>query len=292
MPESSLLRLAADLKAANAERTKWCESTRSATRRSFPKDRRPEDGRLLGFEALALDIWCGREFTDRNRSRGWSWVPFYTGDLDATPDTDDTVAARLNRSYPLNGDEKAQHAGMLADPAGTLAATAGTLAARISAYAVWRHEFFDEHSVRVDLTAEVTQVAQRARRLSHQQKVLGPQPQGELRDDEEVVRLYIEKAGTIDGAIGALHERLTALDEYCDVVAEIQRRKKRYDYLARLNGIDDLELLVDDSMDRRESQEIRDAGTLSQALAAMYVETLTPLSATLASADHTEHQRG
>ncbi len=218
---------------------------------------------------MALDVWCGREFTDRNRSRGWNWVPFYTGDLDATPDTDETVAARVARTYALGGDEKAEHADMLVDPVGTIAATAGTLAARINTYRVWRLEFFDEHSVRVDLTEEVNQVTKRARRLRHQQKVLGPQPQGELRSDDEVVRLYVEKATAIERAVGALYERLTALDSYCDVVASIQRRKNKYDYLARLNGIDDLELLVDDSMDRHETTQIREAASISDALAAV-----------------------
>jgi hypothetical protein len=232
---------------------------------------------------MALDVWCGREFTDRNRSRGWSWVPFYNGELDATPDTDETVAARIARSYSLGGGEKAEHADMLADLVGTIAATAGTLAARINAYGVWRLEFFDEHSVRVDLTDEVTQVAQRARRLRHQQKVLGPQPQGELRSDEEVVRLYVEKATAIDRAVSALHHRLTALDSYCDVVASIQRRKNKFDYLARLNGIDDLELLVDDSMDRHETTQIREAASISDALAAVYMDSLAPLTETLSS---------
>ncbi|WP_299575174.1 hypothetical protein [uncultured Williamsia sp.] len=268
-PKPPLVRLAADLKAANAERTTWCESTRSSARRSFPKERRPENGHVLGYEAMALDVWCGREFTDRNRSRGWNWVPFYTGDLDATPDTDETVAARVARTYALGGDEKAEHADMLVDPVGTIAATAGTLAARINTYRVWRLEFFDEHSVRVDLTEEVNQVTKRARRLRHQQKVLGPQPQGELRSDDEVVRLYVEKATAIERAVGALYERLTALDSYCDVVASIQRRKNKYDYLARLNGIDDLELLVDDSMDRHETTQIREAASISDALAAV-----------------------
>lgn len=232
---------------------------------------------------MALDVWCGRDFTNRNRSRSWSWVPFYTGDLDATPDNDETVAARIARTYPLSGSEKTEHADMLADAVGTIAATAGTLAARINAYGVWRLGFFDEHSVRVDLTDEVTQVTQRARRLRHQQKVLGPQPQGELRGDDEVVQLYVEKATAIERAVGALYERLTALDSYCDVVASIQRRKNKYDYLARLNGIDDLELLVDDSMDRHETTQIREAGSISDALAAVYLDSLAPLTATLAS---------
>ena len=128
-PKSPLVRLAADLKAANAERTTWCESTRNSARRSFPKERRPKDGQMLGYEAMALDVWCVREFADRNRSRGWSWVPFYTGELDATPDTDETIAARIARTYPLGGSEKSEHADMVADPVGTIAATEGTLAA-------------------------------------------------------------------------------------------------------------------------------------------------------------------
>lgn len=240
---------------------------------------------MLGYEAMALDVWCVREFADRNRSRGWSWVPFYTGELDATPDTDETIAARIARTYPLGGSEKSEHADMVADPVGTIAATAGTRAARIAAYAAWRLDFFDEHSVRVDLTDEVTKVAQRARRLRHQQRVLGPQPQGELRSDDEVVRLYVEKATAIEQAVGALYERVIALDSYSDVVASIQRRKSKYDYLARLNGIDDLELLIDDTMDRHETTQIRDAGSLSDALAAVYLDSLAPLSATLASRD-------
>ena len=204
----------------------------------------------------------------------WSWVPFYTGDLDATPDTDETVAARIARTYSLGGSEKAEHAGMLADPVGTIAATAGTVAARINTYSVWRLDFFDEHSVRVDLTEEVTQVTQRARRLRHQQKVLGPPPQGELRSDDEVVELFVEKATAIERAVGRLYERLTALDSYCEVVASIQRRENKYDYLARLNGIDGLQLLVDDSMDRHETTQIREAGSISDALATIFVGSL------------------
>ncbi|WP_052688539.1 hypothetical protein [Williamsia herbipolensis] len=210
-------------------------------------------------------------------------MPFYTGDLDATPDTDTTVAARIARTYPLGGGEKAEHATMLADPVGTMAATVGTLAARITTYGVWRLDFFDDHSVRVDLTDEVTRVTQRARRLRHQQKVLGPQPQGELRNDDEVVRLYIEKATAIERAVGALYERLVALDSYCDVVAGIQRRKNKYDYLARLQGVDDLELLIDDSMDRHETTQIREAASISDALATVFLDSLAPLSTTLAS---------
>ena len=119
----------------------------------------------------------------------------------------------------------------------------------------------------VDLTDEVTQVAQRARRLRHQQKVLGSQPQGELRSDDEVVRLYVEKATAIEQAVGALCERVTALDSYCDVVASIQRRKNKYDYLARLNGIDD-------SMNRHETTQIREGGSISDALATVDADSL------------------
>lgn len=200
-------------------------------------------------------------------------MPIYTGELDSTPDTPESVAERLCRSYRLSGSEKSDHAEMLADPVGQIAVTAGALAACIHACSVWRHTFFDEHSVRLDQATEPTALTDRARRLRHQQKILDPQPAGELLSDDEVVSLNIDKATAIDPGIGALMERLEALDGFCNVVASIQRRKNKYDYLSRPRAIDDFELLIDDVVDRRESQRVRDAGTLSDALTVVYLDT-------------------
>ncbi|KQS00735.1 hypothetical protein ASG12_07690 [Williamsia sp. Leaf354] len=283
--ETPLQALARELTSHYVERSKRSTAIRDATKASIKKRDRLADRDVHALEAVALDVWHGRDFARRNRSRAWSWVPFYDGELDPTPDTPDTTAARLRRTYTLSGDEQKDHAAMVADPIGQFAVTAAVLAARINAYPVWRHDFFDEHSVRIDLANEVSVFTDRARRLRHTQKVLGPQPTGDLRHDTKVVDTYISKATAIDRGIGALMERLEALDSYCDVVASIQRRKNKYDYLARLNGIDDLELLVDDDLDRRESERVRDAGSLSDALAVVYLDTRAPLTKTLAGTD-------
>ncbi|KQS00724.1 hypothetical protein ASG12_07630 [Williamsia sp. Leaf354] len=45
----------------------------------------------------------------------------------------------------------------------------------------------------------------------------------------------------------------------------------------RLDFFDDPELLIDDSMDRHETTQIREAGSISDALAAVFLDSLAPL---------------
>ncbi|WP_296390107.1 hypothetical protein [Williamsia sp.] len=255
---------------------------------SIKTDDRLADDVVHSHQALALDLWRGQDFTDRNRGRAWSWVPFYDGELDDTPDTAESIAARMNRTYTLSGDEQSDRDAMKADPAGQISWLSGVLAARIHTYPVWQDRFFDDHGVRVDLISEVTSLTQRALNLRDKTDVLGPAPKGHLRSDDEVVAAYIEKARVLDRGMDAALERLQSLDRYCDIVAGIQRRKNKYDWMERANSIDDLELLIDDDLDRRQSDSVREAGTMSEMLAAVYLDTLTPITESLTLAPVTE----
>lgn len=239
-------------------------------------------------QALVLDVWHGKAFADRNRDRAWSWVPFYNGELDDTPDTPESLAARLNRTYKLSGDEQSDLTAMKNDHLGQIAWLSGTLAARIHAYPVWQHSFFDDHGVRVALAAEVSSLTQRAKALHDKLDLLGPKPHGQLASDDEVVATFIEKSRILDRGVDAVFDRLRSLDAYCDIIAGIQRRKTKYDWMERANSIDEFELLIDDDLDRRQSDGVREAGTMSEMLAAVYLDTLAPLTESLTLAPNVE----
>ncbi len=276
-----------ELTERRAARSLACVAIRESVRVSIKPDDRLADDVVHPHQALALDLWRGQDFADRNRGRAWSWVPFYDGELDGTADTPESIAARMARTYPLSGDEQSDRDAMKADPAGQIAWLSGVLAARVHAYPVWQHTFFEDHSVRVDLISEVTSLTKRARDLRDKTDLLGPAPKGHLRCDDEVATAYIEKARVLDRGIDAALERLQSLDRYCDIVAGIQRRKNKYDWMQRANSIDDLELLIDDDVDRRQSVSVREAGTMSEMLAAVYLDTLTPITDSLTLAPTT-----
>ncbi len=44
-------------------------------------------------------------------------------------------------------------------------------------------------------------------------------------------------------------------------------------------------MLIDDDLDRRQSDQLREAGTMSEMLAAVYLDTLAPITEALTLAD-------
>ncbi len=262
-----------------------CDGIRDTVAASIAVEDRLADDTVAGHLVLALDIWRGADFTERNRSTGWSWVPFVSAD--DTPDTDETRAARLTRTYGLDGAEKEALTEMRKDPIGQIAFVAGLVAARIHAYPAWELSFFDERNVRVDLAAEVRATATSAVGLRDQRELLGRPPIGHLRADADVVGVYIEKARVLDRRADGLVERLQAFADYRAVVAGIQRREDKRHWFERVGGIDDFEHAVDDVVTRSEVERIRRVAGDSETLAELYLDSLAPLTASLTVAGMT-----
>ncbi|MEP9394522.1 hypothetical protein ABLE94_20020 [Gordonia sp. VNK1] len=275
--------LKADRRSANDRRRVACDSIMVSTRASIAPKERLDEGEFTGHVVLALDVWRGKDFTLRNRAVGLSWLPFV--DAPEHEETAETTTARLARVYKLNGEEKVLLDEIKSDPAGRIAIAAGTVAARIHQYPAWRLPFFDKHTVRVDLEAEVTEVTKTAQRLRAQRNVLGPPPAGALCDDQQVVNLYIDKAHVLDARIDSLLDRLQSLNNYRIVVGHTQDRHDKAAWMRKVGEIDDFALAVDSDVDRRQGERIRRAASESDFLASVYLETLAPLTVSLAMTD-------
>ncbi|MGV9714336.1 hypothetical protein ACWDTI_27180 [Gordonia sp. NPDC003424] len=155
---------------------------------------------------------------------------------------------------------------------GQFAFLAGVIAARIHAYPLWQWPLFDDHHVRLDLEAQVTAITASAAALH-------------LRSDADVIGAYIEKARALDRRAEGILERLNAFAEYRAVVAGIQEREDKRVWLDRVGAIDDFESSVDEVVNRGQTEHIRGVAVESEFLAAMYLDTLEPLTASLAVAE-------
>ncbi len=215
----------------------------------------------------------------RNRAVGRGWIPFVgKPEHDETPEAQ---ASRLERNYRLNGEEKDALEVMRLHPVGRIAFVAGLVAARIYRFPAWKNSFFDEHAVRVDLVGETEQIVTTAVELRDQRAVLGPQPTGALRDDPDIVGVYVEKARILDRRADALMDRLTAFDDYRKVVADIQKMVDKQAWLHRVSDIDDFEHEVRANTDLHKADSMRATTAESALLSSVYLSSLEPLTARL-----------
>ncbi len=166
------------------------------------------------------------------------------------------------------------------DPAGQIALTAGLVADRVSDYPAWQLDFFDRHGVRVDLGAEVTALTTSAANVRDQIDILGEAP-AFLSADDEVVDTYVAKALLLSRRLDGLVERLDALAEYQQIVASIQHRQDKREWLDRVSAIDEFENEVDAQWDRSEADRMRTAADESEMLASIYLDALAPLAKAL-----------
>ncbi|WP_020172815.1 hypothetical protein [Gordonia polyisoprenivorans] len=278
---------AAEERDQRRDRHSECQRIRRFTDTAADSGDAIEDGHFAGHVVLVHDVWRGADFTLRNRAVGMGWLPFV--DVPEHHETADTATARLDCVYRLNGEEKDNLQLIDKDDAGQIALAIGHVAARIHRYPAWRLPFFDEHGVRVDLTGEVTEVTAAAKRLHAQREILGPAPIGALRADDLIVSTYIAKARTLDTRVEGLMDRLRALAEYRTVVARIQDRHDKQEWMARVDAIDDFDNAVESELDRRHGDHIRGAANESELLASVYLDTLTPLAATLTTTAPPQH---
>ncbi|MGC5258202.1 hypothetical protein ACPXCG_17805 [Gordonia sp. DT218] len=163
------------------------------------------------------------------------------------------------------------------DPIGQIAISAGMVADRISDYPAWKLDFFDRHGVRVDLAAEVTALTTSAANV-HDQVALLSEPPTHLRTDDDVVDTYTAKAVLLSRRLDGLVERLGALGEYQQIVAAIQHRQDKREWLDRVSAIDEFENEVDAQWDATEADRIRTSADESEMLASIYLDALAPLA--------------
>lgn len=177
-------------------------------------------------------------------------------------------------SWPGASQDSAQ---LRHDSIGQIAATAGLVADRVTDYPAWKLDFFDRHGVRVDLAAEVTALTTSAAHVREQVTLLG-QPPTHLRTDHDVVETYTAKARLLSRRLDGLVERLEALAEYQQIVAAIQHRLDKREWLDRVSAIDDFENEVDAQWDTTEADRIRTTADESDLLASIYLDALAPLA--------------
>ncbi|WP_055476084.1 hypothetical protein [Gordonia sp. HS-NH1] len=253
-PVDPLGDLDATLRSAQARRQGACRAIRDRLDSADPgADEGARDAG--GFVVLALDIWCGRS----------------VGRGDDGPDDADG-----------RGGHGADELGRLSsDPVGQIAWMTAAVAERISDIPAWRLDFFDRHSVRVDLTGEVTAIANAAVGLRDQFAILGEAPSGHLASDPEVVSTFAEKSLLLSGRLDELVRRLEAFAGYWHIVAQIQQRQEKQEWLDRVGGIDDFEHVVATEWDRAEADRVRHMADESDVLASIYLDEIAPLAKSL-----------
>ncbi|RPA06207.1 hypothetical protein [Gordonia sp. OPL2] len=163
------------------------------------------------------------------------------------------------------------------DSIGQVAVSAGMVADRVTDYPAWKLDFFDRHGVRVDLAAEVVALATSAANVREQVTLLG-QPPTHLRTDHDIVETYTAKARLLSRRLDGLVERLEALAEYQQIVAAIQHRLDKREWLDRVSAIDEFEHEVDAQRDTTEADRIRTTADESDLLASIYLDALAPLA--------------
>ncbi|MFE0748589.1 hypothetical protein [Gordonia sp. NPDC058843] len=246
--------LADTLRLAQARRWESCQTIRERLNGDSPTTQSDAGG----FIVLALDIWRG--------------LPVEAGD--AGPDD---AAGRVRRHEPDAGE--LDH--FSSDPVGQIAWTTAAVADRISDLPAWRLDFFDRHSVRVDLGGEVTAIANAAVGLRDQFVLLGDAPSGHLAADPDVISTFAEKSVLLSGRLDELVRRLEAFAGYEQIVAQIQHRQEKQAWLDRVGGIDDFEHVVATEWDRAEADRVRHMADESDVLASIYLDEIAPLAKSL-----------
>ncbi|QHD84293.1 hypothetical protein GR168_01925 [Gordonia sp. JH63] len=238
-PADPLGDLADTLRLAQARRWESCQAIRERLDGDSTDCGKAGAG---GFRLRALDIWCGRS----------------PEGIDVGSDT-----GALDR--------------FASDPIGQIAWTTAAVADRISELPAWRLDFFDRHSVRVDLGGEVTAIASAAVGLRDQFALLGEAPSGHLAADPEVVSTFADKSLLLSGRLDELVRRLEAFTGYEQIVAQIQHRQEKQAWLDRVGEIDDFEHAVATEWDRAEADRVRHLADESDVLASIYLDEIAPL---------------
>ncbi|MBY4573284.1 hypothetical protein ACN94_06735 [Gordonia paraffinivorans] len=247
--------LADERRLAQARRWTACQEIQRRLEGSVPAD-----DPASGFEVLVLDIWSGRAFDERDGG---------------------SVAERVVRRYRLGREERTELEQLGRDPVGRIAWTTALVADRVSRCPAWTLEFFDLHSVRVDLVGEVTAIASAAARLRDQLAILGEPPDGHLGADDEVMATYVEKSRLLSSRLDGLVDRLQAFAGYEQIVERIQQRQDKQAWLERVGAIDELEHVIDAERDRVEGDRVRNMADESEILASIYLDEIAPLAKSL-----------
>lgn len=254
-PADPLGDLADTLRLAQARRWESCQSIRQRLDGDPSEHGERDAGR---FTLRALDIWRGRS-------------------LERVDDGSDEGEAGVRR----HGGDTGELDRFASDPVGQIAWTTAAVAERISDLPAWRLDFFDRHSVRVDLGGEVTAIARAAVGLRDQFVILGDAPSGHLAADPEVVSTFAEKSLLLSGRLDELVRRLEAFAGYEQIVAQIQHRQEKQAWLDRVGGIDDVEHVVATEWDRAEADRMRHMADESDVLASIYLDEIAPLAKSL-----------
>ncbi|NKX76992.1 hypothetical protein [Gordonia amicalis] len=250
--------LADELRLAQAARWASCQSVQ---RRIEGQWTRSPAGGANDYLVLALDLW-------HNRSPGNS-DPDEAGQAEPRDRLGDwTELAQLNK-----------------DRIGKIVWTTALVADSVSRYPAWKLDFFDRHSVRVDLVGEATAITTAAAGLRDQLAILGDAPAGHLGVDDEVIATFAEKSRLLSGRLDGLVARVEAFAEYEQIVARIQQRQDKQSWLERVSAIDEFEHVVDAERDRAESDRVRNLADESGVLAAIYLDEIAPLAKSLKQSD-------
>lgn len=96
--------------------------------------------------------------------------------------------------------------------------------------------------------------------------------------DDDVVETYTAKARLLSRRLDGLVERLGALAEYQQIVAAIQHRLDKREWLDRVSAIDEFENEVDAQWDTTEADRICTTVDESEMLASICLDALAPLA--------------
>ncbi|WP_238421014.1 hypothetical protein [Gordonia sp. 'Campus'] len=227
------------------------------------------------------------------QGRRWAACQAIQERLDAdTAPTDESTAARefVRLATDLWLGERGDHPldpadvdRLRNDQVGQIAWTAGVVADRVSGHPAWELDFFDRHSVRVDLVGEVTSITTAAAGLRDQLAILGDAPKGDLGADADVVATFAEKSTLLSGRLDGLVRRLEAFADYERIVHRIQLRQDKQAWLDRVSEINEFEHVVSAEWDRAEGDRVRDLADESDVLASIYLDEIAPLAKSLES---------
>ncbi|WP_074852104.1 hypothetical protein [Gordonia westfalica] len=221
------------------------------------------------------------------QARRWASCQAVQGRLlEPTRPDDPGTSEHLDLALDIwNGGDRHDLERLKTDRVGQIVWTTAMVADSVSRHPAWKLDFFDRHSVRVDLVGEVTAIATAAVGLRDQLAILGDAPAGHLGVDDEVVATFAEKSRLLSGRLDGLVERLEAFADYAQIVARIQQRQDKQAWLDRVSAIDEFEHVVDAEWDRAESDRVRNLADESEVLASIYLDEIAPLAKSLKRRD-------
>ncbi|SIS22001.1 hypothetical protein [Williamsia sterculiae] len=269
--------LAADLQRSRRARQQACDDILVEVGDALGQTSTDVDGDQFMFRAL--DAWNGREFSERP-VRDATFIERYSPALKplewfrSEPEPSTPEVESHARRLLMTSEERAAVDVMRTDRTGALAYAAARLASRTSSYNCWSTDFFDTYGVRVDLDDEVTSISRRAADIAHRIAVLGPPPDGELRDDLEVAEAYCSRAQLLNQQLDVHMERLMAFATYEQGVAQVEIGVRKQQQLHRINGVEGHETDAVTVDDRMRAERMRMSARESAILAEGYLGTI------------------